>query len=153
FRCKQCYGDELLCGNCMVTAHTRNPLHRTERWNGCFFEITSLKTLGLRVQLGHQPGDRCSEPVQLHSEFVVLHTNGIHSVAVDARDCERRITAGGPEEQLQRVGWFPATDDRPRTCATTEVLNVFVTQTYQAKTTMYDFYAVLEKLTNNAGIK
>ncbi|KAF8139157.1 hypothetical protein K438DRAFT_2118931 [Mycena galopus ATCC 62051] len=38
-------------------------------------------------------------------------------------------------------------------CATTEVLDAFLTQTYQAKTTMYDFYSVLEKLTNNAGIK
>ncbi|KAF8177191.1 hypothetical protein K438DRAFT_1978832 [Mycena galopus ATCC 62051] len=85
--------------------------------------------------------------------FVMLHINGIHEVAVDSCDCEHRVWAGRPEEQLLRAGWFPGTDDRPRTCATTEVLDNFVAQTYQAKTTMYDYYSVLEKLTNNSGIK
>jgi hypothetical protein len=33
------------------------------------------------------------------------------------------------------------------------VLDSFVTQTYQAKTTMYDFYTALEKLTNHTGVK
>jgi hypothetical protein len=112
-----------------------------------------LKTLGLRVQLGHRVGDRCAGATPLHASVVVLHTNGIHEVAVDACDCERRLWAGSPEEQLQRAGWFPATDDRPRTCATFEVLDTFLTLTYQAKTTMYDYYSVLEKLTNNTGIK
>jgi hypothetical protein len=84
---------------------------------------------------------------------IVLHTNGIHEVAVDSCDCEHRLWAGSPEEQLQRAGWFPATDDRPRTCATFKVLDTFLTLTYQAKTTMYDYYLVLEKLTDNTGIK
>ncbi|KAJ7713310.1 hypothetical protein B0H14DRAFT_2216775, partial [Mycena olivaceomarginata] len=102
-----------------------------------------LKALGLRIQLGHPPTERCLEPIPLHTEFVVLHTNGIHTVAVDACNCEQRVSAGHPEEQLLRAGWFPATDDRPRTSATLEVLDAFVTQTYQAKTTMYDFYTSL----------
>ncbi|KAF8184267.1 hypothetical protein K438DRAFT_1436474, partial [Mycena galopus ATCC 62051] len=92
-------------------------------WNGQFFEASSLKALGLRVQLGHPPGERCSEPRPLHTDFVVLHTNGIHVVAVDACDCEHRTLAGPFEEQLQRAGCFPATDDKPRTCATNEVLD------------------------------
>ncbi|KAF8155179.1 hypothetical protein K438DRAFT_1987093 [Mycena galopus ATCC 62051] len=151
FRCKSCFGDELVCASCLVTRHAKDPLHRIERWNGRFFEASALKTLGLRVQLGHIPGERCSEPLQLHTQFIVLHMNGIHEVAVDSCDCEHRAWAGAPEEQLLRAGWFPATDDRPRTCATTELLDSFVAQTYQAKTTMY--YSVLEKLSNNAGVK
>jgi hypothetical protein len=59
---------------------------------------------------------------------MVLHTNGLHEVAVDACDCESRCSAGPPEEQLQRAGWFPATDHRPRTCATFEVLDNFLLQ-------------------------
>ncbi|KAJ7894472.1 hypothetical protein B0H14DRAFT_3426880 [Mycena olivaceomarginata] len=153
FRCKSCYGDELVCGGCMVTRHSAIPLHRIERWNGLFFEPSDLKTLGLRVQLGHRVGDRCAGATPLHASIVVLHTNGIHEVAVDACDCERQLWAGSPEEQLQRAGWLPATDDRPRMCATFEVLDTFLTLTYQAKTTMYDYYSVLEKLTNNTGIK
>ncbi|KAJ7797560.1 hypothetical protein B0H14DRAFT_3493624 [Mycena olivaceomarginata] len=153
FRCKSCYGDEVLCSECMVTRHACNPLHRIEKWNGLYFEPSTLKSLGLRVQLGHRPGERCTEPAPIHSSFVVLHTNGIHDVAVDACDCERRVWAGPPEEQMLRAGWFPATDERPRTCATMEVLDTFLLQTYQAKTTMYDYYSVLEKLTNNVGVK
>ncbi|KAF8144424.1 hypothetical protein K438DRAFT_1992779 [Mycena galopus ATCC 62051] len=148
-----CFGDELFCASCLVAGHVKNPLHRIERWNGRFLEPSTPKALGLRVQLDHIPGQRCLEPLQLHTQFVVLHTNGIHKVAVDSCDCERRAWAGAPEEQLQHAGWFPATDDRPRTCATMELLDTFVAQTYQAKTTMYDYYSVLEKLTNNAGVK
>ncbi|KAJ7736633.1 hypothetical protein B0H16DRAFT_1466534 [Mycena metata] len=153
FRCKNCFGDEMLCADCMVDRHQENPLHRIEIWNGAFFETTSLKSLGLRVQLGHPPRHRCPEPHPLHADFVVLHTNGIHEVAVAACDCENRWLAGPPEEQMLRAGWFPATDDKPRTCATLEVLDLFMISTHQAKTTIYDFYSMLEKLTNNAGIK
>ncbi|KAJ7860857.1 hypothetical protein B0H14DRAFT_3445824 [Mycena olivaceomarginata] len=94
-----------------------------------------------------------AKPIPLHSEFIVLHTNGIHDVTVDACNCEHCIQAGALEEQLLRAGWFPATDDKPRTCVTIEVLDSFVTQTYQAKTTMYDFYTALEKLMNHTGVK
>jgi hypothetical protein len=124
-----------------------------QQWNGQYFVSCTLKSLGLCVQLGHRPGERCSEPAPIHSSFVVLHTNGIHDAAVDTCDCERRLWAGPPEEQMLRMGWFPATDDRPRTCATMEVLDAFLLQTYQAKTTMYDYYLVLEKLTSNVGVK
>jgi hypothetical protein len=63
------------------------------------------------------------------------------------------LWAGPLEEQLLCAGWFPATDEHLRTCATLEVLDQFLTLMYQAKTTMYNYYSVLEKLTNNAGIK
>ncbi|KAJ7754817.1 hypothetical protein B0H16DRAFT_1458854 [Mycena metata] len=153
YRCKNCFGDAMLCAECIVDRHAENPLHRIEFWNGRFFETTSLKSLGLRVQLGHAPRQRCSEPRALHTDFIVLHTNGIHEVAVDACDCENAYLAGPPEEQMLRAGWFPATDDKARTCATFEVLDHFLISTHQAKTTVYDFYSMLEKLTHNAGIK
>ncbi|KAJ6463065.1 hypothetical protein C8R47DRAFT_1180402 [Mycena vitilis] len=54
---------------------------------------------------------------------------------------------------MMRAGWFPATDDRPRTCATFACLDLYYASTLQAKTTMYDFYAMLQRLTNNAGVK
>ncbi|KAJ7794769.1 hypothetical protein B0H14DRAFT_3496700 [Mycena olivaceomarginata] len=153
YRCKSCYGDRLLCSDCMVATHSHNPLHRIEHWNGRFIESSSLHALGLRVQLGHPLGSHCSVPLQLHDNFTVLHTNGIHRVAVNACDCEQQLWAGPPEEQLLRAGWFPATNERPRTCATLEVLDQFLALTYQAKTMMYNYYSVLEKLTNNTGIK
>jgi hypothetical protein len=125
-----------------------------QEWTGRVFVSTTLKALGLRVQLGHRPWERCLEPVELHTQFVVLHTNGIQEVTVHSCNCgENRLHAGSPEEQLLRMGWFPATEDRSRMCATLAVLDAFLLSTHQSKTTMYDFYVMLERLTNNAGVK
>jgi hypothetical protein len=85
-------------------------------------------------------------------DFVVLHDNGIHQVKVDFCGCEK----GDREEeyiQLLRAGWYPATDERPQTAATLLILDKFHLQTLQAKTTAYDFYTVLERLTDNTGVK
>ncbi|KAJ6524091.1 hypothetical protein DFH09DRAFT_937423, partial [Mycena vulgaris] len=68
--------------------------------------------------------------------FVVLHTNGIHQVAVDICDCEHIDKAGAPEIQMLRAGWFPATDNKPRTCATMELLDHYLLATLQSKVTM-----------------
>ncbi|KAJ7212322.1 hypothetical protein B0H12DRAFT_1033245, partial [Mycena haematopus] len=47
--------------------------------------------------------------------------------------------------------WFPATHDMPRTAATLRMLDFFHTLTLQGKTTMFDFYTSLEKLTDASG--
>ncbi|KAJ7027247.1 hypothetical protein C8F04DRAFT_965417, partial [Mycena alexandri] len=153
-RCRECYGGALYCTTCIVSRHAENPLHNVYRWvEPGLFEKTSLAALGLRVQLGHNVGDRCFGPEPGHTEFVVLHTNGIHTVKVDFCACEHAVEAGAREIQLLRARWFPATHENPRTCATMDLLDQFHEETLQSKTTMYDAYRVLEKLTNNVGIK
>ncbi|KAJ7250229.1 hypothetical protein C8J57DRAFT_1521243 [Mycena rebaudengoi] len=151
--CRECHGDEMVCDVCCVERHRNNPLHWVEKWNGTFFDKISLQNLGLRVQVGHRHGQRCPEAHAAHTDFVVLHTNGIHQVSVDFCDCERVDDAGPPEIQLLQAGWFPSTDIKPRTCTTLAVLDQFHILTLQAKTTAYDFYAVLEKLTDHTGVK
>ncbi|KAF7349568.1 CxC2 domain-containing protein [Mycena sanguinolenta] len=133
--------------------HRENPLHRIEKWHNSYFVRTSLARLGLRVQLGHRPYERCSAPEPARSGFITIHTNGIHEMLVDFCGCERSADAGPPEIQLLHAGWFPATHERPQTCATISVLEKFHQDTLQSKMTMYDFYGVLEKLTDNTGIK
>ncbi|KAJ7500190.1 hypothetical protein B0H11DRAFT_2225734 [Mycena galericulata] len=123
------------------------------KWNGRWFVKTPLKNLGLRIQLGHADHQACTAPEPAHTAFVTLHTNGIHEVAVDYCGCEQAYDAGPPEVQLLRAGWYPATHERPQTCATLNVLEQFHQETLQSKTTMYDFYAVLEKLTDNTGVR
>ncbi|KAJ7714051.1 hypothetical protein DFH07DRAFT_974574 [Mycena maculata] len=152
-RCRNCFGDDILCTACCVDRHAQNPFHHIERWNGKFFVRHTLKELGLRVQLGHLVGDRCPEPMCPNADFIVLHDNGIHQVNVDICDCENVALAGPPEIQMLRAGLFPATDEKPRTCATFQCLDAFLVSTLQAKTTMYDFYAMLEKMTDNTGKK
>ncbi|KAJ7441783.1 hypothetical protein B0H11DRAFT_2251843 [Mycena galericulata] len=153
FRCKDCHGGTMYCQACIVEKHRENPLHRIQRWTAGFFQKTSLSALGLRVQLGHRLGDCCWAPEPAKKGFVTLHTNGIHEVLVDFCGCSEALEAGPPEVQLLRAGWFPASHVRPHTCATLTVLEQFHLETVQAKTTMYDFYGVLEKLTDNTGSK
>ncbi|KAJ7024560.1 hypothetical protein C8F04DRAFT_1270099 [Mycena alexandri] len=155
-RCRDCFGGALYCEACCVSRHAENPLHRVYRWNDSgFFTKILLASLGLRVQLGHQVGDACEAPERGHKDFVVLHTNGIHDVHVYfcGAGCRRALLAGSPEVQLLRARWFPATHNKPRTCATIDLLDQFREETLQAKTTMYDAYRVLERLTNNVRVK
>ncbi|KAJ6469546.1 hypothetical protein C8R47DRAFT_989403, partial [Mycena vitilis] len=153
FRCRDCNGGAVYCKTCIVARHEENPLHRTYEWRDQSFHKKSLADAGLRIQFGHPKGKRCLTPSRAKESFVCLHVNGIHTVNVDFCGCEFAADAGEPHIQLLRGGWFPATHDRPQTCATLEVLEQFHQLTLQSKVTMYDFYIVLERLTNNAGIK
>ncbi|KAJ7745627.1 hypothetical protein B0H14DRAFT_3514464 [Mycena olivaceomarginata] len=98
-------------------------------------------------------GEFCASPQPARTGFVVLHESGIHQVTVDFCGCERRGSAGLPDTQLLRGGWYPASEERPQTCMTFSALDQFHTLTLQAKTTMYDYYLALEKLTSNDGVK
>ncbi|KAJ7468442.1 hypothetical protein B0H11DRAFT_2159494 [Mycena galericulata] len=149
-RCRDCFGDLLYCDACIVKMHEFNPLHVIDRWTGKYYVPVTLKDLGLRVQLGHTG---CLKPRAGHENFVVLDLGSIHTVNVDFCGCDKEYIHGPHRVQLLRRGWFPATVDSPRTCATFRMLNFFHTQTLQSKTTMYDFYTALERLTNAAGVK
>src|SRR5882724_10596867 len=96
--CRDCFGEELVCTLCCVRDHAHNPLHVIEvhhtiisfcvacllvflqKWNGSYFEPTTLDDIGLRIQLGHPPGKSCSNPYHGYDEFTVIHTNGLHHV-------------------------------------------------------------------------
>ncbi|KAJ7884187.1 hypothetical protein B0H14DRAFT_3082403 [Mycena olivaceomarginata] len=155
YRCRECKGALLFCKECSVKQHLENPLHIVEAWNGTRFLRTSLKAMGLRVQFGHPPGERCTNPERGREAFVVLHHNSIHEVAVDfcGVGCDNRARAGENDTQLLRGGWYPVSEERPQTCMTLLALEQFHIQSLQAKITMYDYYQSLEKLTSNDGTK
>ncbi|KAG1747194.1 uncharacterized protein EDB91DRAFT_1219367 [Suillus paluster] len=109
---------QLYCATCTLANHVRSPTHRIQKWNGMLLEVTPLKTLGLRVQLGHPIGQRCILPQQAFNDgFVLIDTNGID---VDFCGCETPQTH---VKQLLRHGWFPATSTDPRTAATFRLLH------------------------------
>jgi hypothetical protein len=87
-----------------------------------------------------------------YSDFVVVHENGIHNVNVDFCRCDSALRADH-YIQLLHAGWYPATNDKPQTAANFGVLDRFHLHTLQVKTMAYNFYAVLEKLTDNTGVK
>ncbi|KAF7299710.1 CxC2 domain-containing protein [Mycena chlorophos] len=151
YRCEDCCSSQLVCKECCLETHGRLPLHTIQEWDDRqhYFNKTTLKRLGLRVQLGHHAADwRCPKPVAARSEVVVLHDNGIHMVAFDYCGCER----AEPEYlQLLRSRFFPATVRRPQTCATFACLDRLNAFSLKPKTNTFDFYDTLERLTNGAG--
>src|ERR1700683_3596210 len=114
-------------------------------WNGLFFQSMTLKELGLRVQLGHTPGQHCPTQEPANKDFVVIHTNGIHIVNVDFCRCD----ALPHRTQLLRTAWWPATPLDPKTCATMDVWHHFQLLNLQGKLTGYSFYRALKYQTNN----
>lgn len=169
-RCQDCFGGELTCAKCCVQNHAHNPLHIVEvslsiylravnlhtdtiqRWTGAHFEPATLKELGLRIQLGHSPTSRCFNPRPAPRNFTVIHTNGLHHVALDFCECDHSAEAGNQVEQLLRARWYPATHSSPGTCATFAVLELFSMMNLQGKIAGFDFYEALDKLTNNTGL-
>lgn len=100
FRCSDCHGIQMFCHECTLQKHVHHPLHRIEvcllllwhqcvtdhcqMWNGTFFQHITLKKLGVRIQLGHNPGERCYNPrPTAGDDFMVIGLNGVHEVALD----------------------------------------------------------------------
>ena len=112
------------------------------------FVRVSLKDIGLKFQLNHA-SMFCERPVPCHSKLLVLHTNGIHEVAIEFCGCARAI----PQHlQLLRRGLYPASQITVRTCASFELLKQLHMYSLTSKASTYDFYRALERLTTNTGI-
>ncbi|KAJ6480691.1 hypothetical protein C8R47DRAFT_1218538 [Mycena vitilis] len=153
YRCRDCFTDALYCKVCLVRAHSGAPLHRIERWCDGMFERTSLKTLGLRIQLGHAKAGHERRPCRnpkpaVDDDFVIVDTHGIHEVHVDFCDCE---IAEERDVQLLRARLYPATSKHPRTAATFGVLRHFHLMTLTSKCSGSEFYKCLARETNNSG--
>ncbi|KAE9385245.1 hypothetical protein BT96DRAFT_1092095 [Gymnopus androsaceus JB14] len=148
----ECFSKDLVCEECCRKHHWNRPLDIVERWNGSFFERIALRDIGIVVQIGHCPGKTCLSP-STYKDFIVIHTNGLHRVHVAFCNCFNKYSAGERKTQLLRWQWYPATHLEPQTAATFEVLNHFHLLTLQGKVTAYDYYAGLEKLSNNVGEK
>ncbi|KDQ58042.1 hypothetical protein JAAARDRAFT_129485, partial [Jaapia argillacea MUCL 33604] len=150
FQCWDCFGGDLVCGECLVRRHQQSPLHRVEEWEDGFFHWRTLKGLGLQIQLGHPPGQQCPYAKAAHKDFVILDINGIHQVNINFCGCGVIMT---PKHlQLLRSGWWPATPLEPQTCTTLCALRQFQTLNLQGKLSAYDFYRTLELQTDAIGL-
>ncbi len=120
-----------------------------KEWRGSFYRRTTLKDLGLIVQLGHAIGDSCLRPADNSRSMVVIDIDGIHEVSVNFCGCHR---AEAQYIQLLRTRWFPATVDLPRTAVTFRALNHFQMLTFMSKVSAYEYYHTLSRLTDNTGV-
>ncbi|KAJ7928222.1 hypothetical protein B0H13DRAFT_2549726 [Mycena leptocephala] len=144
-RCEDCFTDALVCGGCMVRLHADNPFHVIKMWNGHFFVDTTLRELGLRVQLGHKRGEKKKAT---ETSFCIVDTNAIHEVALDFCTCG---TAPPPTIQLLCAHLYPATTLRPSTAATFRMLRKFHKLSFESKCSAYEFYNALARETDNTG--
>ncbi|TFY78328.1 hypothetical protein EWM64_g5684 [Hericium alpestre] len=152
FRCRECITFDLVCKKCMARRHRRTPLHAIEKWNGTFFEHTTLKAAGLVVQLSHLSGVPCQFPELGPSDFVVIHGNGIHHVSINFCGCQ--LANPIPRRaQLMRAAWWPATPIEPSSAATFSILRQFHMTTLEGKMNATDFYNAITIQTDNTGLK
>ena len=110
-----------------------------------------MKDLGLRIQLGHPPGDKCYRTIlAVKDDFVVIHSNSVHSVGVDFCGCE---LAELLLHQLLCKQWFPASSDKPRTAVSFAILKLFHLLSFESKVSTYEFYNMLMRLSDNTGLE
>ncbi|KAJ3531990.1 hypothetical protein NMY22_g7930 [Coprinellus aureogranulatus] len=130
---------------------SEDELTDSQRWNGSFFERSSLKALGVRIQLGHQPGQVCAIPEKAYNDdFVIIDCDMVHNVGLDYCGCGS--TSKSQVEQLLERRLYPATIVNPKTAATFRSLELFEMLQYESKLTPYEFYNTLTRLTDNTGL-
>ncbi|KAG1747183.1 uncharacterized protein EDB91DRAFT_1235939 [Suillus paluster] len=136
FRCQDCFSVNLSC-RCMFLLSG-------------FFHPVSLKSMGLRIQLGHPPGTTCRKPSPAFgNNFVIIDVHGVHSTGLDFCGCEHEVLHF---KQLLRARLFPATVTDPRTAATFAVLEFFHILSFESKVSAFEFYHSLARWTDNTGI-
>ena len=170
-RCKDCFGQHLLCRNCIITSHNLLPFHRLERWDGCCFQSTSLFDQGFILNLGHgggqcplnesytgawqdfpDDGSPVDEPNIMEDDgrsfdvLVLTDIAGIFTHRVSWCRCN-----GPPEKPMElfRQQIFPASFNRVKSGFTFRVLDHFYMDVMECKTAATSFFQKLQRLTNN----
>lgn len=114
-----------------------------QEWTRDRFVTRSLRDLGMVVQLGHPLGDTCNHPKEGHTNFMVIHTNGLHRITIHYCRC----AASSPQrQQLLEFGWWPSTVDSPQTCASMQMLRQFHYLSLQSSINLTDYYTALEQM-------
>lgn len=167
YRCTDCTTSVFYCASCIVCRHDDIPLHRLEVrphllerpfltiaqvWNGKFFERTSLSDLDYCFYVGHNHTP-CPLSDTKPQTILVTDVNGMHHLNVQFCTC-----TGDPEwvetyRQLLRVGWYPASFQRPKTAFTFDLLDTYHKVALQGKLNLYDFYSSILQKTDNCGRK
>ncbi|KAJ7149782.1 hypothetical protein C8R43DRAFT_887865 [Mycena crocata] len=154
YRCRDCFTDDLYCQSCMVAAHVDAPLDRIEIWQDGYFQHTTLKALGLRIQLGHgklgkgRTGQCVLPKPAVDDDFVIVDTYAIHEVGLDFCNCDQ---AQPHDIQLLRARLYPSTSKIPRTASTFRVLRKYHIHALESKSSCSEFYNAIARETDNTG--
>lgn len=106
--------------------------------------------MGLRIQLGHAPPTRCTNPESaFNDDFVIIDSDRIHRVGLDFCGCQQAVSH---VVQLLRMRLFPSTTIDPKTAATFRVLETFQLLSFSSKISGYEFYRSIARRTDNTGV-
>jgi hypothetical protein len=126
-------------------------LTTTKEWDDKYFRRRTLKSLGVRIQLGHPCGEPCTAPVRAAGDdFVIIGSQTIDEVGLDYCGCG---TARSKPIQLLQMRLYPATGTNPRSAATFAVLDRYAHMNLESKCSAYEFYNSLAHETNNTGLE
>jgi hypothetical protein len=177
YRCQDCFGTNLLCGACCVSAHATVPFHRIQMWNGRYFERSDILAHDLTLNLFHYPDDCPSIPLNTdsqipfdqevsdeadefaeHSEsmphsgsrskLIIVSSTGIFQRSVKWCHCAK--SADTYVQLLLRAKLFPASFKNPKTAFTFEVLDHFLVDSLECKTAAMAFMSKIRRITNEA---
>ncbi|KAF7349139.1 hypothetical protein MVEN_01436100 [Mycena venus] len=150
FRCIECMDPSLYCegmhGEDALAHAVPSP---RGKWDGRHFTPKDLKSLKLRIQLGHCLNEPCNNPEPSHGDdFVIVGSHRIHEVHLDDCNCSK-----SEEKQIQllRARLYPATGMNPRSAATFGALERFDLLSMESKCSAYQFYNSLARETDNTG--
>lgn len=152
FRCLTCTGDHGWCGSCIVASHQSLPFHKIQMWNDKCFDDTTLADQGFVWHMGHG-GKSCPQNGATPSSISTTAITVVHSSGVFTHNVTWCTCPGSYDQQhlqLLRTGLFPASTTRPRTAFTFEVLDNFLIDALECKTSAMSFFEKLRRLTNNA---
>ncbi|KAG1900018.1 uncharacterized protein F5891DRAFT_980633 [Suillus fuscotomentosus] len=170
YRCHDCLGEPLFCLKCCRDEHQRLPFHKIGKWNGGFFEETSLTKMGMEIYLGHQ-GKTCpvlgeihewedtDEPIHQPEEdlptilelpflnskqcITIVDKSGVHSLMIQFCQCLNACTTN---KQLFEMGMFLASFTRPKTAFTFPVLDGFALDNLECGTSAMNYYNKLRRM-------
>lgn len=144
--CQECSDSLALCQACIVAQHLHLPFHWIQVWNGKYFVATDLIDLGYVRWLGHQ-GEPCPETKRggtSPTEFVVVHTNGIHRCRIhfcSCMDCADLI------DQAMDAQLFPGTVNVPNTFFSHSLLRDAHIDVLTSKKSPHDYMRKIDRKT------
>lgn len=169
YRCLSCHGDPELCQQCLREMHAVHPFHHVKKWNGHFFQKITLNEEGILLFLGHS-GSPCpalhwsgghfhSDADREHAIFSGQSRGIIEYDTLTAIDVTGAYKAkfvfcecdSAPEKwmQLLDMSYFPATTKSPSTVFTFEVMDAYILQKLNSRTTPRAFMSTICRKTDN----
>jgi hypothetical protein len=175
WRCLGCIGSRLFCNDCIWSTHQQLPFHRVEQWTGNHFQPSWLSKAGVKIYTGHfgKPcpcsENGCDEPMDEDADWedaefvnpfksstakdlVIVDSSGVHQLPVVWCQCpgEDHEPDRRRDLDLLKMGLYPASFRRIQTVFTFAVLDEFLLQNLECKTSAQNFYSKLRRTTSKA---